>query len=431
MGSWGRLSNELHEVVDVTSREAAAPSIARGPLPGLPFGNGRSYGDVCLNATGSLWSTRGLDRFIRFDPTTGLLECEAGVTLKEVIELLLPRGWFPPVTPGTQYATIGGAVANDVHGKNHHLFGSFGDHVDSLTLLRTDGRRIICGPEVETDWFRATVGGMGLTGLIDTVTFRLRPVAGEWIETQRRAFHDLDQFFELSAAATGTWEYTVSWIDCARLKNGEPRGIFFAGNHSPSESTAPRIVQRRVPFTPPVSLVNGLTLRAFNELYFRTNEIGAERSGSHYKSFFYPLDSVLDWNRLYGPNGFYQFQCVVPKAGQHQAIRDLLVAIAQSGAGSFLSVLKTFGDRVPAGLLSFPMSGTTLALDFPNHGLQTRELLTQLTAIVVAAGGRLYPAKDASMSGAVFKRGYPNWAAFEKFRDPGVSSGMSRRLFGK
>ena len=412
VSSWGRLSRDLHEVVDLDDRSSAAERIAGSRRPGLPFGNGRSYGDVCLNAGGTLWATRGLDRFLAFDERTGVIECEAGVTLKEVIDVALPRGWFPAVTPGTQFVTVGGAVANDVHGKNHHGSGCFGNHVESLTLLRTDGRRIVCGPAVEPDWYRATVGGLGLTGLVSQVSFRLRPVAGPWLDCERHAFQSLEQFFELSAASIGRWEYTVSWIDCSTLRRGEPRGIFFAGNHVASHAPVPAGSSRRVPFTPPTPLVNRLSLRAFNHAYYGANRAGARRSTRHYRPFFYPLDALLDWNRIYGPRGFYQFQCVVPEPNQKASVRELLQAIAASGEGSFLSVLKTFGPRPALGRLSFPMAGTTLALDFPDLGASTRALLQRLCAIVDAAGGRLYPAKDAFMPASLLQRGSSHGSVF-------------------
>jgi len=430
VSSWGRLSRDLHDVIDLDDVSGAGRCIAGSRPPGLPFGNGRSYGDVCLNAGGVLWATRGLDRFLAFDDKTGVIECEAGVTLKEVIDVALPRGWFPAVTPGTQWVTVGGAVANDVHGKNHHRNGCFGDHVESLTLLRTDGSRIVCGPGLEPEWFRATVGGLGLTGLVLAARFRLRPVAGPWIECERHAFQSLEQFFALSDASIQEWEYTVSWIDCGSLREGEPRGIFFAGNHVGSGEEAPTRPSRRVPFTPPMPLVNRLSMRAFNALYYRVNRAGPERSTKHYQPFFYPLDTLLEWNRLYGPRGFYQFQCVVPTANQEAAVRELLQAIAGSGQGSFLSVLKTFGARPAAGMLSFPMAGTTLALDFPNLGSTTLALLQRLCAIVDAADGRVYPAKDAFMPAGLLLHGYPEWQDFSHFRDPGISSQMSRRLVG-
>lgn len=430
VSSWGRLTHAPHDIVALADRSRAPAIVAASRRPALPFGNGRSYGDVCLNESGVLWATRDLDRFIAFDPATGRLECEAGVTLDEIIEIALPQGWFLPVTPGTRYVTLGGAIANDVHGKNHHGAGTFGEHVESLTLLRTDGRTIVCGPEHEAEWFRATVGGLGLTGLIATVAMRLRPVDGAWIDTTATPFDSLDEFFALSGAASTSHEYTVAWIDCGPAVGTDTRGLFFAGRHAGSTEPVPPMRPRSVPLTPPISLVTPWSVRAFNRLYRRAHRHAEELARQDYRRFFYPLDGVRDWNRIYGPRGFYQYQCVVPAAVQEDATRELLAIVAAARTGSFLAVLKTFGERAPAGLLSFPMAGTTLALDFPNLGAETLALFERLDAAVDSAGGRLYAAKDARMPAALFKRGYPQWQAFEAYRDPGISSQMARRLFG-
>ena len=397
---------------------------------GLPFGNGRSYGDVCLNPGGTLWSTRGLDRFIAFDRENGSLECEAGVLLKEIIEVALPHGWFLPVTPGTQFVTLGGAIANDVHGKNHHQAGTFGEHIERIVLQRTDGTRIECGPLSARDWLEATIGGLGLTGVIVSAKLRLKRVPGPWLETEAITFSSLQEFFSLSHSSDSSWEHTASWIDCVGHTARETRGVFFRGNFVVCDARPPRIRPRRFPLTPPISLVNGVSLRLFNQAYFHLNRRRSGRSLSYFAPFFYPLDSLLDWNRIYGPRGFYQYQCVVPRSAELDAIGELLGSIAESGTGSFLAVLKTFGDRRPAGLLSFPMAGTTLSLDFPNFGERTKRLFTRLNAIVLAAGGRLYPAKDACMTRDMFERGYPRLGDFLQYRDSGISSAMSRRLIG-
>lgn len=430
VSSWGRLGAERHEVAALTQRHAAGAVIARTARPGLAYGNGRSYGDVCLNPGGVLWATRGLDRFIDWNPATGVLECEAGVTLDEIIELVLPQGWFLPVTPGTRFVTVGGAIANDVHGKNHHGQGGFGDHLERLTLLRTDGTEIVCGPDREPAWFAATVGGLGLTGLIATARLRLRRVPGPWLDVESTPFDSLDAFFALADEASTRREYTVSWIDCGAMRGGRTRGIFLAGEHAASTRAEPSAHSRRLPFTPPVSLVNRATLPVLNGLYFHANRLNAGRKVQHHGAFFYPLDGIREWNRLYGPRGFHQYQCVVPEPVQREAMAELLAAVAKSGAGSFLAVLKTFGERPGLGLLSFPMPGTTLAIDFADRGLATLALFDRLDAIVAAAGGRLYPAKDARMPTSLFHSGYPRWAEFEAFRDPGISSQLSRRVAG-
>jgi FAD/FMN-containing dehydrogenase len=428
--SWGRLRAPGHSLVPLRDACSAAASLRASPLPGVVFGNGRSYGDQALNEGGTAWLTRGLDRFIEFDPASGLLRCEAGMTLQEIIGVVLPHGWFLPVTPGTQFATLGGAVANDVHGKNHHRCGTLGEHVEALTLLRTDGQSIRCGPTVEAAWFCATVGGMGLTGLIVDVTLRLRRVPGPWMETETQVFETLDEFFELSAQANATWEYSVAWIDCLQARAGRTRGALFCGNHAASGEPLHPAAPKSVALLPPVRWVTPTVTRAFNALYFRRAAARAGHSRQSYLSFFYPLDGLLEWNRIYGPRGFYQYQCAVPVATQHAAIDALLREVAASASGSFLSVLKTFGARAPLGWLSFPMEGTTLALDFPNDGQRTLQLFERLDAIVAAAGGRLYPAKDATMPASLFRQGYPRLADFLPYRDPGISSEMSRRLLG-
>jgi FAD/FMN-containing dehydrogenase len=423
--SWGRLPATPHVAMPLHDRTQAR-AIRDTPGPGIAFGNGRSYGDVCLNPGGTLWTMRGLDRFVAFDRASGVIECESGVLLKELLDVALPTGWFLPVVPGTEFATVGGAVANDVHGKNHHRAGSFGDHVLAMELQRTDGHRIICGPDQEPEWFRATVGGLGLTGLLLRVRLQLRRVPGPWIEAEALPFGSLDEFFAISAASEHGFEYGVAWIDCTGRSSA--RGVFFRGNHVVDPAPPPVGRTRAFPVTPPVSLVNGLSLRAFNRLYMARYGRTASRFRRHYRSFFFPLDGILQWNRMYGPRGFYQYQCVVPRSVQVDATRELMAMIARSGEGSFLSVLKTFGDRMAVGQLSFPMPGTTLALDFPNLGDRTRRLFAAMNAVVRTAGGRLYAAKDALMPRELFEAGYPSLAAWRRFRDPGMSSALSRRL---
>lgn len=428
VASWGRLSREGHRVVGLHDRQRVGEVMRGSALPGIVFGNGRSYGDVCLNPGGTLWTTRGLDRFIAFDIEAGVIECEAGVLLKEIIDVALPRGWFPPVVPGTQFVTVGGAIANDVHGKAHHVAGSFGDHVLAFELLRTDGSVLQCSRDGNRDWFAATVGGLGLTGVITRARLRLRRVQGPWLDAETIPFESLERFFELSSAAGHRFEYTVAWIDCAR--GGSGRGVFFQGNHSARPDAAPARRARTFPITPPVSLVNKVSLRVFNRLYYTLQKARQGCGEQHYVPFFFPLDNLLEWNRIYGPRGFYQYQSVVPPPAALDATRSMLREIAASGLGSFLAVLKTFGDRPAPGMLSFPMAGTTLALDFPNNGERTLKLFDRLNAIVREAGGRLYPAKDACMPRDMFERGYPLLSEFLRFRDPGISSAMSRRLLG-
>jgi FAD/FMN-containing dehydrogenase len=389
---------------------------------------GRSYGDVCLNPDGVLWKTTGLDRFISLDENTGQLVCEAGVLLRDIQRLTIPLGWILPVTPGTQLVTVGGAIANDVHGKNHHVLGSFGDHVQWIKLARTDGTSIECGPDILPDWFSATVGGLGLTGVITEAEIQLRRVAGPWLDTETVPYANLDEFFHLADASEADWEHTVSWIDCL---SGGGRGLFMRGNpRDVGPRSAPQERKRTMPFVPPISVMNRLSLRPFNMAYFNLKKWQSGKNIAYYESFFYPLDNLLEWNRMYGPKGFFQYQSVVPRAVGRDAVQAMLGEIARSGDGSFLAVLKTFGNRLPVGMMSFPQPGVTLALDFPNRGERTLKLFERLDAIVRDAGGRIYLAKDARMPRDLFEAGYPRLAEFLQYRDPGISSALSRRLIG-
>lgn len=426
--SWGRYPHTSQRLLSLDDRHAPLP-----PVEGtaLPRGNGRSYGDSCLNDQGTLLLTRGLDRYIQFDPATGLLECEAGVLLSEILDLAVPQGWFLPVTPGTKFVTVGGAIANDVHGKNHHRVGSFGHQVEGFELLRSDGSRRWCTPAEHTDWFFATIGGLGLTGLVTHARLRLRRISSPWMATETLRFHHLSEFFELSARSEPDYEYTVAWIDCAARGSTLGRGLFSRANHAPANSEhRPAAPSRRlqVPFTPPISLINRLSLRAFNAVYYHKQRIEHAYAITHYDPFFYPLDGIGHWNRIYGRRGFLQYQCVVPPDAAVSAVAQLVEQIAASGTGSFLAVMKQFGTQASLGMLSFPRAGTTLALDFPNTGMATFVLLDQLDEIVAQAGGAVYPAKDARMNGKRFRQYFPNWEAFLPFVDPNFSSSFWRRV---
>lgn len=428
ISSWGRLSREDHDVLALSELPAVPACLQNSRSPGLAYGMGRSYGDVCLNPGGTLWRTAGLDRFISFDAETGRLICEAGVLLRDIQQLALPRGWALPVTPGTQIVTVGGAIANDVHGKNHHVMGSFGDNVLGLRLIRTNGEVLDCGPDRHVPWFAATVGGLGLTGVIVQAELQLRRAYGPWLSTETLPYSGVDEFCQLADASEADWEYTVSWIDCMS-KGG--RGIFMRANHADAgQLPAPKAKPRTMPMVPPVSLVNRLSLKPFNSLYFHMNRMKAGRGLDYYQSFFYPLDNLLEWNRMYGPKGFFQYQSVVPRDVGKDAVKEMLDAISRSGQGSFLAVLKTFGERQAPGMMSFPQPGLTLALDFPNRGDATRRLLTRLDDVVREAKGRIYPAKDARMPRELFEAGYPRLSEFLAYRDPGISSALSRRLIG-
>lgn len=426
--SWGRYPKATQRLLALTSRHDALPD-ANGTA--LPRGNGRSYGDSCLNDGGALLLTRGLDRYIDFDSANGVLECEAGVLLAEILDLAVPQGWFLPVTPGTKFVTIGGAIANDVHGKNHHRVGSFGHHVEGFELLRSDGSRRWCTPTEHADWFAATVAGLGLTGLITRARIRLRRVQGPWMAAEHIRFRNLDEFFALSTQSETDHEYTVAWIDCVARGKALGRGIFSRANHAPArpeQRPAAPARRLRVPLTPPVSLINPLSLRAFNLAYYHKQHGNVVRAVAHYDPFFYPLDSIAEWNRIYGPRGFLQYQCVVPPERAQATIAKLAELISATGTGSFLAVLKQFGSKPPLGMLSFPRPGVTLALDFPNGGQATFALLDRLDEVVSEADGAVYPAKDARMSARHFQRYFPRWKAFEAYIDPALSSSFWRRV---
>lgn len=427
--SWNRVPRVSHcAVLAPADRMALLPVL---DVPMLPYGNGRSYGDVCLNEGGALLHTRRLDRFIGFDPANGVLRCEAGILLSEILPIIVPRGWFLPVTPGTRFVTVGGAIANDVHGKNHHGAGSIGCHVRMLELLRSDGSRLHCSLTEHPEWFAATVGGLGLTGLIVWVELQLVRIANPYLWTTAQRFADLGEFFALNTATEAHYPYTVAWIDCLAKGRARGRGVFFAGEHAAAQLKLPiyRSRSRSVPIDLPIPLVNHPSLSLFNFVYYN-RPLSSEAALSHYEPFFYPLDGIRNWNRIYGRRGFFQYQCVLPPEASHDGIAELLDRIARSGQGSFLAVLKTFGNMRSAGMLSFPRPGATLALDFPNRGQDTMKLFQNLDAIVAAADGALYPAKDARMSGAMFRQGYPKWETFAGYVDPRFSSSFWRRVTG-
>ena len=288
VSSWGRLTAHPHRVVSLNDPTKVKDLVSSGPDPGVAYGMGRSYGDVCLNPEGTLWVTTGLDHFIAFDDSTGRLVCEAGVLLRDIQRLVIPRGWILPVTPGTQMVTVGGAIANDVHGKNHHVLGSFGDHVQGITLIRTDGEVIHCGPDERPDWFAATIGGLGLTGVIAQTEVQLRRVAGPWLDTETVPYANLDEFFRLADDSEADWEHTVSWIDCIA---GGGRGLFMRGNSADvGQRPEPKERKLTMPLVPPFSLVNRLSLRPFNITYFNLKKWQAGRVISHYESFFSGAD---------------------------------------------------------------------------------------------------------------------------------------------
>ena len=430
--SWGRYPYLPQHIERINWRDELEPTLAalRSQQSSvLPYGNGRSYGDSCLAASDHLLQTRGLNRFIAADWQRGIIRAEAGVTLEEILQVSIPRGWFLPVTPGTKFVTLGGAVANDVHGKNHHVRGTLGLHVDRFALLRSDRGIIECSGQENNDLFAATIGGLGLTGVIVWIELRLLPIKSNAIDTINFRFANLDEFFALSDQYDPAHEYSVAWIDCLASGGALGRGHFTVGNHADTGDL--NLSSRRklaMPFTPPLSLINGVSLRAFNHFYYHRQRERERHFCSDYDSFFYPLDAIANWNRMYGPRGFQQYQCVIPQAHARYVLPEILHEIAAHNTGSFLAVLKRCGDKASPGLLSFPLAGTSLALDFPQRENLNQKLFARIDAIVHESGGRLYPAKDAHMRGGDFRRAYPMWEKVEALRDPFLLSRFWQRV---
>jgi FAD/FMN-containing dehydrogenase len=427
--SWGRVVRARHAVARPAWRDVLPALLKDGDsTTWLAIGAGRSYGDSGLNPDNAVLDMAALDRGILFDPVRRVVRAEAGLTFDALLPMLLKAGCFLPVTPGTRFVTLGGAVANDVHGKNHHGAGTFGCWVRRLGLLRSDGIERNLGRDDETGLFAATVGGLGLTGIVTWVEFGVIPVGSAMMETETLPFDDLDGFFAL-AADSEAHDYTVAWVDCLASGASLGRGIFSRGSHAPQgPRTLPVGSGPVVPFEFPAIALNGASVRAFNALYNWRQRSKAGRAVVPYTSFFYPLDAVRHWNRIYGRRGMYQYQSVVPPAASADATRAMLEAISAARQGSFLAVLKTFGPKASPGLLSFPREGTTLALDFPNRGRDTLALFDRLDAIVREAGGRLYPAKDGRLPPDLFRAGYPALSAFERHVDPRFSSRFWRRM---
>jgi FAD/FMN-containing dehydrogenase len=422
--SFGRLDRRTRPALD--ARDAIALLRAgKAPRDGLlGFGGGLSYGDSCHNDAGLLADMRGHARILSFDPATGILEAEAGARLCDVIAHAAPSGFFPPVVPGTQFVTLGGAIANDIHGKNHHRRGSFGCHVLSVHLLRSDGQEHVCSPRNNPALFRATIGGMGLTGLITRASIRLMRVPSPCVRQQVRPFRSLAEYFEMAVEADRDNEYAVAWVDQLASGRTTGRGLLIVGNHADTGGQAPARPRRRlsVPFDLPLALVNRPFMRMFNEAYRIANTRAAADRIVDHRAFFFPLDAVGAWNRLYGPAGLFQHQSVLPTEAAPAAVGELLAAAREAGEASFLTVLKRFGTQVSPALLSFPRSGFTLTLDFANRGSRTRALLDRLDAITLGAGGAVNPYKDARMSAETFAASFPRWPELEAVRDPAFMS---------
>lgn len=433
LSGWGRMPRPGREV-----RSEDLVALTRDAV--LSRGLGRSYGDSSLPPPSRpvVAGSTLADRILCFDPESGRLRAEAGFTLLALNRIFWPQGFCAPVAPGTQFITLGGMVAADVHGKNHHRDGSFGSFVDRVTLCTADGRLVECGPDRERELFLATLGGMGLTGLIVDVTLRLRRVESPWIVLETQGMASLDAMLEGLRLSATHWPYTVGWIDCLARGADLGRGILMRGRHATQVEAGTRRPARamplRVPFDAPEWLLNPLFMRWFNRLYAWSHGTALRRRVVAYDAFFYPLDAVGQWNRLYGRRGFLQYQCVLPRAAGPRPVAILLERLGVAGAASFLAVIKDCGPASDA-YLSFPMEGTTLALDLPNRGAVTEALVHDLNATVIEHGGRVYLAKDAVTRAEDFARMMPRlaeWRAVRERWDPGhrFRSAQSVRLFG-
>jgi FAD/FMN-containing dehydrogenase len=419
-----------------------------GPI--LAQGLKRSYGDAALLTGGRVIDMSRLDRMLDFDPATGWLRCEAGVSIADIAATLLPRGFFPPVVPGTKFVTVAGALASDIHGKNHHFAGSWSNHVRDVELLLPSGEIVRCDSGINAELFRATAGGQGLTGVVLAMDVRLERVAGgppdgasqPAIDMETVRVASLEDFVRVSGSSAG-YPYSVGWIDGAARGRNVGRGFFMRGRVNDAEGSGRAAASSGRPSNATTRrsfvdgrylsfdwLLNRASMRVFNSYLYLRN--GNGRRSVTFDHYFFPLDAVKNWNRFYGPRGFLQYQFVVPPDPQNRAMHAALDAVAASGIPSFLGVIKEFGPRANGGL-SFPVPGTTVALDFPNTGARLLGLLERLDDMVANAGGRVYLAKDSRLGKDAFRRMYPEWRAWKATRDRydpgyGMQSELGRRL---
>jgi len=403
---------------------------------GIARGLGRSYGDAAIDSEKGVVLMERMNRFLDFDAENGLLRAEAGCTLEEIIDTFLPRGWFLPVTPGTKFTTLGGCFAADIHGKNHHLDGTFCQHVQEIELLLANGTKKRCSQEKNSELYRATAGGMGLTGIITEMTLQLIPVESGYIRAVHTPAPNLDIAVKLLESAEE--KYSVAWIDCLATGDSFGRSVIMNGKHARKSEVErePLFPKKRKqwPLPPlfPSWALNSYSIRAFNALYYKTQGKKTAPFIVDYDRFFYPLDAIKGWNRMYGKKGFLQYQFVVPKEEAHLSLRIILGELAKSGRGSFLAVLKRFGPE-NANFLSFPREGYTLALDMPVSDKELFPFLNFLDDLVLRYGGRSYLAKDARLGPETFRKMYPRFPDWQKVKaaaDPEgrFSSDLSRRL---
>ena len=440
LSGWGRYPVETCRLFRPEKKSGVARILQSDAEPSyIARGLGRSYGDAALNGEGGVISFERLDRFLAFDPETGILECEGGVSFEEILRFFLPRGWFVPVTPGTKFVTLGGAIASDVHGKNHHRVGTISGFLVDLRLLTPGGEIRTCSSEVDADVFWATVGGLGLTGLILSARLRLQRVETAYVLVDYVKVPNVDEALAAMERSDDAYEYSVAWIDCLARGGALGRSVLMRANNAGARDLLPSIQDplsiRRgrslsVPFDFPSWALTRSTVSLFNEAFYRRH---ATRSGQlvDFDTYFYPLDSIRDWNRMYGRRGFVQYQVVLPSGTSRSGLIDLLERFSASGRSSFLAVLKAFGPQ-NAGLLSFPLSGYTLTLDLPvQDGLV--EFLRGMDRVVLGHGGRLYLAKDAVTTAESVAAMYPRLGRFREIRalldpDGRLASSLARRV---
>jgi len=425
ISSWGNTRSEKYpNFIKLNDKSFKIPSSSNGSLA---FGNGRSYGDVCFPKD-TIILTDDFNRIVSLDNKNGTIVCQSGVIFYDLFKEIIPKGWFLPVVPGTQFISVGGAVANDIHGKNHHSKGSFGNHIIEIKLQDKNNNIITCSRDNNLELFKATIGGLGLTGIILEVKIQLIKLSSTKISQNITPFYSFEEYLNLNKDFESNYEYTVAWVDFGNRKKSI-KGIFISGNHI-EEKTNLTYHQRKVrlfPITPTISFVNNLTISILNKAYFIKNN-KSQNSIVKLNKFFFPLDLIYDWNKAYGKKGFLQYQFVLPVSQVEESIAKIHQIIIDSKIKPSLTVLKTFGDIKPNGYLSFPRKGVSFAIDFPNVGRSLLNLLTELDKVIFDYGGALYPAKDIRMNKQMFKKSYPNLNEFLKYKSPKLNSKFFERV---